>query len=218
MSKGTSIHQDSIVVASSKMLASSIDLNESFTGTYTGRWFTDHSTGNKKCRRYDNTKRQMMWENGNGCKQIRQFGVTFFPLWSNRASLAVLLAKVLHLFFFIILCNPLIHLLLQIIQTIYNLKFTVTTSEEESIINFASFVVVVVQFLTIKWQENLQRKLVLFSSPLLAGSLLGFFNYCFYFLFNLWPFFFVFQLNWSTQILPKAQMVLTLLQALLLVS
>lgn len=100
----------------------------------------------------------------------------FFPLWSNRASLALLLAKVLHLVFFIILCNPLIHLLLQIIQTIYNLKFTVTTSEEESIINFASFVVVVVvQFLTIKVARKSTKKACSFFSPTFGWIVAGFF-------------------------------------------
>lgn len=60
MSEETRVHQDTIVVALSKMLASSIGLNESFIETYTGHWFTDHSTVNKKCRQYNNAKRQMM--------------------------------------------------------------------------------------------------------------------------------------------------------------
>lgn len=50
MSKGTSIHKDITVVAQSKMLVNSIDLNKSVIERYTGCWFTDHSTVNKKCR------------------------------------------------------------------------------------------------------------------------------------------------------------------------
>lgn len=78
MSKGKSIHKDITVVALSKMLVNSIDVNKSVVEECTGCWFTDHSTVSKKCRQYDNARRQMMWENGNDYKQSRQFGISGF--------------------------------------------------------------------------------------------------------------------------------------------
>lgn len=130
----------------------------------------------------------MMWENCNDYKQRRQRGVSVFLTLMKRSILSCFACRGTASVFFNVLCKPLIHVLLLILQTIHNLKFTVTTSAEESIINIASFVVILNHQNS---KNHICHKSLVFSFQFCVLFLL---LYCFLFsfIFNLWPIFILF--------------------------
>lgn len=126
-----------------------------------------------------------MWENCNDYKQRRQRGISVFLTLMKRSILSCFARQGTASGFFNILCKTLIHVLLLILQTIHNLKFTVTSSAEESIINIASFVVILNHQNS---KNHICHKSLVFSFQFCFLFLL---LYCFLFsfIFNLWPIF-----------------------------